>query len=390
MSVPIPPGPPAPRASIGSSTNKAITGPSLMANGRKSYIVNGVTFEAPSYFDITKTVGFGAYGMVCAGIDLRTSRKIAIKKNKHVFRDAGDSKRILREVKFLRMFKHENVLSLKTFYLGSGRFDDVYLVTDLLDTDLATVIRSKQRVSDDHAKYFIYQVLRGLKYVHSADVVHRDLKPQNILVNLNCDLRLCDFGLARGLSRLDQIEMTDYVVTRWYRPPELIMLNRHYTTSVDIWSTGCIFAEIINRKPLFPGSDYLTQLKYITEAVGFPDAQTMAGGFENKEAVEFLQHMYAGRTVQGLPASEILKGSTDPLAHDFLSQMLQFDPRKRSSAAELMAHPFLRLLHDPNDEPDAEARFEWEYEAVDPIDREELRKLFLAEAQAFPELVEHE
>lgn len=370
------------------SSSKAITGPTFQANGRKTYVVNGVSFELPSYFEISKTVGFGAYGLVCAGVDLRANKKIAIKKNKNVFRDIGDGKRVLREVKFLRMFRHENVLSLKTFYLGSGKFDDVYLVTDLLDTDLGTVIRSKQKISEDHAKYFIYQVLRGLKYVHSANIVHRDLKPQNILVNLNCDLRLCDFGLARGLKKLDKIEMTDYVVTRWYRPPELIMLNKHYDTSVDIWSTGCIFAEMINRKALFPGSDYLTQLKLITEAVGVPDQQSMEGSFENKEAVGFLFQM--GVKSKGIPMGDILKGSADPVAHDFLSKMLQFDPRLRWDAAALMSHPYMALLHDPNDEPSSETLFEWEYDSVESMSRDDLRRLFLEEGRDFPEFVDHE
>lgn len=370
--------------------NKAITGPTILTSGRKAYTVNGVNFEVPTYVEVAKNIGFGAYGLVCSALDLRTNRKIAIKKCKSVFRDVGDGKRVLREVKILKMFHHENILTLQTFYLGTGRFDDVYIVTDLLDTDLSNVVRSKQKVSEDHVKYFIYQVLRGLKYVHSANVVHRDLKPQNILVNLNCDLKLCDFGLARGLQKLDQIEMTDYVVTRWYRPPELIMLNKHYGTAVDVWSTGCIFAEMMNRKALFPGSDYISQLKLIAEAIGVPEASKLdnSTAFENKEAVRFLQSMNVG--CNGLPWCEVLKGTTDPLAFDFLSKMLAFSPEQRSSAEELMAHPYMGPLHDPSDEPSSPHVFQWEYDAVETISREQLRELFLAEAREYPDFAEHE
>jgi mitogen-activated protein kinase 1/3 len=386
--VPHPPnGAPTTAATTSSSTSKqsrAVTGPTYMENGRKSYVVHGANFEVPSFIDIVKSVGYGAYGLVCAAIDVRTNKKVAVKKNKQVFRDVGDGKRILREVKLLKMFRHENVLSLCTFYVGSGAFDDVYLVTELFDTDLATVIRSKQPVSEDHGKYFIYQVLRGLKYVHSASVVHRDLKPQNILVNLNCDLKLCDFGLARGLSRLDAIEMTDYVVTRWYRPPELIMLNKHYDTSVDVWSTGCIFAELLNRKPLFPGSNYLSQLQHIVGIVGIPDGILSSSSFQNKDAVEFLLNLKLQKKDDNSLQSAI-PNSTDPLTADFLGCMLQFDPKKRLSAADLMRHPYLSKLHDPNDEPVSDSQFDWEFDAVETLNRDDLRRLFVAESKEFPE-----
>lgn len=112
-------------------------------------------------------------------------------------------------------------------------------------------------------QYFLYQLLRGLKYVHSANVLHRDLKPSNLLLNANCDLKICDFGLARTTSESDF--MTEYVVTRWYRAPELLLNCSEYTTAIDIWSVGCILMEIALREPLFPGKDYVQQLQLITE-----------------------------------------------------------------------------------------------------------------------------
>ena len=114
-------------------------------------------------------------------------------------------------------------------------------------------------------QYFLYQLLRGLKYVHSANVLHRDLKPSNLLLNANCDLKIADFGLARTTSETDF--MTEYVVTRWYRAPELLLNCSEYTAAIDIWSVGCILGEIITRQPLFPGKDYVHQLRLITEVL---------------------------------------------------------------------------------------------------------------------------
>jgi serine/threonine protein kinase len=114
-------------------------------------------------------------------------------------------------------------------------------------------------------QYFLYQLLRGLKYIHSANVLHRDLKPSNLLVNANCELKIADFGLARTTS--DTNFMTEYVVTRWYRAPELLLNCSEYTEAIDVWSVGCIFMELLNRKPLFPGKDYVLQLVLITEVL---------------------------------------------------------------------------------------------------------------------------
>lgn len=112
-------------------------------------------------------------------------------------------------------------------------------------------------------QYFLYQILRGLKYIHSAKVLHRDMKPSNLILNTNCDLKICDFGLARVTS--ENHFMTEYVVTRWYRAPELLLKSHGYTAAIDVWSVGCIFMEMVNRKPLFPGRDQVHQLRLLME-----------------------------------------------------------------------------------------------------------------------------
>jgi serine/threonine protein kinase len=115
------------------------------------------------------------------------------------------------------------------------------------------------------AQYFLYQMLRGLKYIHSANVLHRDLKPANILINANCDLKICDFGMARAMASTEASYMTEYVVTRWYRAPELLLSSCQYTAAIDVWSVGCIYMEILTHEPLFPGRDHVHQIRSIFE-----------------------------------------------------------------------------------------------------------------------------
>lgn len=218
-----------------------------------------------------KVIGTGAYGVVVSAIDKVTGRKVAIKKVKDVFCDTDEAKRILRELKLLHHFiGHENVvqlLDIMSYPPKAEKIEDMYIVTNFMDKDLARIIDSKQRFSDQHLQYFLYQILRGVKFIHSANVLHRDLKPENIVVNLNCDLAICDFGLARGFDA-GVGHLTEYVVTRHYRPPELLLECAQYGKPLDVWSVGCIFAELIQRKVLFCGETPQHQLRLIIEKIG--------------------------------------------------------------------------------------------------------------------------
>jgi mitogen-activated protein kinase 1/3 len=186
------------------------------------FTVSTSTFEIDSKFVPIKQIGAGAYGVVIAATDSETGEKVAIKKIRRAFDDLIDAKRILREIKLLRHFDHDNVISVIDILPPPSlhEFEDVYIVTDLMETDLHRVIYSRQALTDDHIQYFLYQILCALKYIHSADVLHRDLKPSNILLNSNCDLKICDFGLARGVMPEDDeseqagANLTEYVVTR--------------------------------------------------------------------------------------------------------------------------------------------------------------------------------
>merc|ERR1712151_914988 len=169
--------------------------------------------------------------------------EVAIKKILNPFRSQIDGKRCLREIKLLRLLEHPNIIPLHDVLAPpSPDFHHVYIVMELMDTDLHRVISSDEPLTDDHAQFFMYQIFCALVYMHSANVVHRDLKPLNVLVNKNCDVKLCDFGLARGRAGFSQEDddflRTEYVGTRWYRAPEVVLTSMEYTAAVDIWSAG--------------------------------------------------------------------------------------------------------------------------------------------------------
>mmetsp|Transcript_22877 Transcript_22877/g.77230 ORF Transcript_22877/g.77230 Transcript_22877/m.77230 type:complete len:251 (+) Transcript_22877:44-796(+) len=235
----------------------------LTEHGTKLYTMCGMRFEVTEEYQVRKAVGQGAYGLVCAGrrrLPNGTYQPVAIKKIPKAFEDTTDCKRLLREIKIQLHFSHLNVLGVLDILPpveGKDGWKDVYLVCDLMDTDLHYIIHSKQPLEDQHFRYFLYQIMRGVHALHAAHVLHRDLKPGNLLVNKNCDLKICDFGLARPVNpdpstKEDQC-MTEYVVTRWYRAPELLVENQDYTGAIDIWACGCILAEMIAREALFKG-----------------------------------------------------------------------------------------------------------------------------------------
>jgi serine/threonine protein kinase len=257
-------------------------------------------------------------------------------------------KRLVREAYLLKHFNHENLVGLKDVLevYEANQFEDLYLVTDLMDTDLHQIIRSKQILSAEHVQFFLYQIFRGLKAMHSAQVLHRDLKPSNIVVNSNCDLKICDFGLARE----QDTEMTDYVATRWYRAPELLLQWKGYSGAVDCWSVGCIFSELLLRKPILPGRNYLDQLHIILDLVGSPREEDVQG-IGSEKARQYITRLRPRRCRKDL--RQVFPMATDSCI-GLLSQLLQFNPSDRPTAVEALAHPYFSSLHDIADEPEAE------------------------------------
>lgn len=322
----------------------------MRPRGKHYYTMWQTLFEIDTKYVPIKPIGRGAYGVVCSSINRETNERVAIKKIINVFGNQIDALRTLRELKLLRLIRHENVIALKDVMMPIHRnsFKDVYLVYELMDTDLHQIIKSSQPLSNDHCKYFLFQLLRGLKYLHSANILHRDLKPGNLLVNGNCELKICDFGLARTGRDNGQF-MTEYVVTRWYRAPELLLCCDNYGSSIDIWSVGCIFAEILGRKAIFPGTECLSQLKLIINVLG---SQCEAD-------LEFIDNQKARKFIKSLPFSRgfhfsSLYPNADPLAIDLLQRMLVFDPTKRITVEEALHHPYMAGLYDPSRNPPAQ------------------------------------
>nr|AAA59387.1 extracellular signal-regulated protein kinase [Dictyostelium discoideum] len=350
-------------------------------NDNISYFVYGSQFTVPRRYSIVKCIGHGAYGVVCSAKDNLTGEKVAIKKISKAFDNLKDTKRTLREIHLLRHFKHENLISIKDILKPNSKeqFEDVYIVSELMDTDLHQIITSPQPLSDDHCQYFVYQMLRGLKHIHSANVLHRDLKPSNLLINEDCLLKICDLGLARVEDATHQGFMTEYVATRWYRAPEVILSWNKYTKAIDIWSVGCIFAELLGRKPLFQGKDYIHQITLIIETIGSPSEEDICN-IANEQARQFIRSLNMGNQPKVNFANMFPKANPDAI--DLLERMLYFDPSKRLTVEEALAHPYFQSLHDPSDEPICLHKFSLNFEAWD-LNRDLLKELIYNEMLAY-------
>ncbi|EDQ87061.1 uncharacterized protein MONBRDRAFT_27550 [Monosiga brevicollis MX1] len=324
-------------------------------------------------------IGEGAYGTVASAHDQVTGDMVAIKLITP-FEHQTYCQRTLREIKILSAFRHENIIDIRDMICAPRIEDmtDVYIVQGLMETDLFKLLRS-QRLSGDHICYFTYQILRGLKYIHSANVLHRDLKPSNLLLNSCCDLRICDFGLARiaDPNHNHQGVLTEYVATRWYRAPEIMLNSKAYDKAIDVWSTGCILAEMLGSRPLFPGRHYLDQLNRILSVVGTPSESDLAC-IRNEKARRYVQSQPFSDKVQ---FSQLFPGA-DPRALDLLDRMLTFNPDRRITVEEALAHPFLSQYYDPTDEPVAEKPFRFEME-LDDLPKEELKRMIFDEVQKF-------
>jgi serine/threonine protein kinase len=324
----------------------------------------GSNFMLDRRYEVQEILGSGAYGIVVSATDTVTGECIAVKKIEKAFEHSTFTKRTLRELKIMRLLNHENVLSIKNIQLPRSReeFDEIYVMMELMETDLSSIIKSPQPLSDDHCKFFLYQLLRGLKFVHSASILHRDLKPRNLLVNSNCDLKICDFGLARAnLPDLTvrAANMTDYVATRWYRAPEVLLTYKKYTTAMDVWSVGVIFGELLLRKPLLPGNDTTHQCELIFNLIGTPTEQDVSTVPNPRSKEKILRF-----TPRRGKAFEMVFRDTNPMAIDLLRKMLTFDPTKRITVEEALEHPYLAELHYPEDEPvtNKVSRFDFEFE----------------------------
>lgn len=327
-------------------------------------------FVVPEGWETLGHLGAGAYAAVAAFQSPRGTR-YAVKKVERVLDHPVLALRTLREVRLLAHFQHPNVLRIHRFFVESPGSGDCYLCLEEMDGDLHLLIHgSKQGMAENQVQCVLYQILRGLLCLHSAHVVHRDLKPSNVLIRAGGEAKLADLGLARaigpcmgmdaaGAAKQEEEALTEYVVTRFYRAPEVVLTATHYTYTVDMWSAGCILGEMIKGQALFQGKDSLDQIRKILSFLGrqpLEDMSWLCGA-----SLMFAERCNKHADGQGLRQLLHWPGA-NPAAAELLGQMLRFDPTKRISVDDALVHAFLKDFNSLLDEEVASAR------AVPPMD----------------------
>ncbi|XP_055388512.1 uncharacterized protein LOC129617161 [Condylostylus longicornis] len=383
----------------------------------------------PDRYEVRHLIGAGSYGHVCEAYDRQERKVVAIKKIQRVFEDLIDCKRILREIAILNRLKHDNIVRTLDICVPHDldKFDELYLVLEIADSDFKKLFKTPVFLSELHIKTLLYNLLVGVKYTHTAGIYHRDLKPANCLVNQDCSVKICDFGLARTIdtpansSTLPNDEneaqvgknmkrqLTGHVVTRWYRAPELILLQEKYTEAIDVWSVGCIFAELlgmmkenmsshIDRAPIFPGnscfplspdqkhaSDYRfytrgnrDQLNMIFNILGTPSEEDIQC-LEKEDAKKYIG-IFPPR--DGIDLSTKFPGASLE-AVNLLKRMLVFNPTKRITVDQALSSPLFKDIRKASLETTAPHKVKLPFDDWKAMTEHQLRYAFLKEVQRF-------
>uniref|UniRef100_A0A665U0A3 Protein kinase domain-containing protein n=1 Tax=Echeneis naucrates TaxID=173247 RepID=A0A665U0A3_ECHNA len=293
---------------------------------------------------------------------IQTGEIVAVKKIFDAFRNRTDAQRTFREIMFLQEFgDHPNIVKLLNV-IRAQNDKDIYLIFEYMDTDLHAVIKKGTLLKDIHKRYVMYQLFRAFKYLHSGNVIHRDQKPSNVLLDTDCVVKLCDFGLARSLNQIQEDSgnpaLTEYVATRWYRAPEILLGSARYTKGVDMWSLGCVLGEMLLGKALFPGTSTINQIEKIMSAIPHPSPEDILA-IKSEYGSSVIQRMLLKPQV---PLEDLFQASVPPDALDLLRGLLVFNPDKRLTAEQALEHPYVARFHNPAKEPAVN------YDVVLPVD----------------------
>lgn len=290
-------------------------------------------------FEEIEQIGEGAYGQVWMGRDKVSGDIVALKKVRMDQEKEGFPVTAIRELKMLRSLRHENIVNLKEIVTGQNQHSrarrnkhEIYMVFEYVDHDLTGLMDTPSiRFTEEQVKTYAKQLLSGLWYCHDREVLHRDIKGSNLLIDNDGNLKIADFGLARTFN--DNLKKyTNRVITLWYRSPELLLGAEEYGPEVDIWSVGCLLVELLSKRPLFPGKDETEQLELIFRVLGHPTLENWPGWDQLS-----LAHMVKAPIPRPSRLREHLKHLSET-ALDLIEWLLMLDPRKRPTASQALNH----------------------------------------------------
>lgn len=295
-----------------------------------------------SQYEVIGVVGEGAYGIVMKCRNKETNEIVAIKKFKDNEEDIIQ-KSMLRELKVLKSVKHDNIVGFKECFKRKGK---LYLVFEYIEKNLLEILEQNANGLDQNiVKKYIYQLCKAINYIHSIDLIHRDIKPENILITNENIIKLCDFGFARAMPTKGGV-LTDYVATRWYRAPELLLGSTSYGKEVDFWAVGCIMGEITDGQPMFPGENELNQLNLIQKLLG-PLTQF-------QQEIFFSNPRYSGHKFDNLHKPETIErryyGKLNKNAVAFMKALLKLDPKERLCGNDVLLHPYFDEVRSEDNE----------------------------------------
>ena len=324
-------------------------------------------FPNPKKYSISTVIGQGSYGDIFSAFNLNTRREVAIKIIPNVFHDSINLKAFTREIHFLYLLRgHNYIVSLEDIILND---DNLCIITECCFTDLSKILYSTTsdiQLTCSQQLQIIYQSLSAMSYIHSLDIIHRDLKPANILLDSNYNVKICDFGLARIINNDDEgsvnynhnnnNQYSEYVVSRWYRAPEIILTPGYYNKSQDVWSLGCVFSEMLLKKPIFQGKNSYNQINEIINIIGLPTINDLESIKINSRMKQYIMNM----TTSNIGLKKILKPLCDEIdkdLYDLLCNMFLYNPNSRITCRIALKSSIFNSFISPH------------YETICPIEK---------------------